>query len=156
MMADHLMLWRIVNFLILGGVLGWLIRKNAGPFFVERSESIVQDIAASRQKLAASEARAKAIDDRLARLGQDIDELKAKAQAEMAVEHDRIERETAAKVNKVFTLAEQEIAATTKAARVELKAYTAQLAVELAGKKIASRMTPDLQRTLLNAFVRHL
>ena len=66
---DNLMLWRIVNFLILAGLLGWLIRKNAGPFFAERSESIIKDLADSRQKLAESKARAQAIDERLARLG---------------------------------------------------------------------------------------
>jgi F-type H+-transporting ATPase subunit b len=153
---DNLMLWRVVNFLILAGVLGWLIRKHAGPFFAERSQSIVQDIADSRRKLAESEARAKTIDERLARLGLDIDELKTKARAEMALEHERIERETDARMKKVFLLADQEVVAATKAARTELKAYTAQLAVELAEKKITSRMTPDLQRSLLGAFVRHL
>jgi len=153
---DNLMLWRVVNFLILAGVLGWLIRKHAGPFFAERSQSIVRDIADSRRKLAESEARAKTIDERLARLGLDIDELKTKARAEMALEHERIERETDARVKKVFLLADQEVVAATKAARTELKAYTAQLAVELAEKKITSRMTPDLQRSLLGAFVRHL
>lgn len=153
---DNLMLWRIVNFLILAGLLGWLIRKHAGPFFAERSESIVEDIADSRRKLAESEARAKAIDERLARLGLDIDDLKAKARTEMALEHDRIERETGARLKKVFLLAEQEMVAASKAARTELKAYTAQLAVELAEKKITSQMTPDLQRSLLGAFVRHL
>ncbi len=153
---DNLMLWRIVNFLILASLLGWLIRKHAGPFFAERSESIVKDIAGARRKLAESEARAKAIDERLARLGLDIDGLKAKARAEMALEHDRIERETGARLKKVFLLADQEMVAATKAARTELKAYTAQLAVELAEKKITSQMTPDLQRSLLGAFVRHL
>ena len=156
MMSGNLMLWRVVNFLILGGLLGWLIRKHAGPFFTARSRSIVKDIADSRQKLADSEVRAQAIQDRLARLGQDIDELKAKAQAEMAAEHDRVERETEARVAKVFVLAEQEIAAAAKAARTELKAYTAQLAVELAARKIAAQITPDTQRALLGTFARHL
>ncbi len=153
---DHLMLWRIVNFLILAGLLGWLIRKQAGPFFAERSESIVKDIADSRRKLAESEARAEAIDERLARLGLDIEDLKAKSRTEMALEHERIEGETGARVKKVFLLADQEVVAATKAARTELQAYTAQLAVELAEKKITARMTPDLQRSLLGAFVRHL
>jgi F-type H+-transporting ATPase subunit b len=153
---DNFMLWRVVNFLILAGLLGWLIRKHAGPFFAERSQSIVQDIADSRRKLAESEARANVIEERLARLGLDVEELKTKARAEMALEHERIESETDARVKKVFLLAEQEMVAATKAARTELKAYTAQLAVDLAEKKIISHMTPDLQRSLLGAFVRHL
>jgi F-type H+-transporting ATPase subunit b len=153
---DNLMLWRVANFLILAGLLGWLIRKHAGPFFADRSQSIVQDIADSRRKLDESEARANAIEERLARLGLDIEELRTKARTEMALEHERIEHETDARVKKVFLLADQETVAATKAARTELKAYTAQLAVELAEKKITSQMTPGLQRSLLGAFVRHL
>ena len=153
---DHLMLWRIVNFLILGGLLGWLIRKNAGPFFAERSAGIVKDLADSRQKLADSEARARAIDDRLTRLGQEIEDLKAKARAEMAAEYARLERDTEAKVRKVFTQTEHEITAATKAAGAQLRAYTAHLAVGLAEQKITSRMTSEIQKSLLGAFARHL
>jgi F-type H+-transporting ATPase subunit b len=153
---DNLMLWRIVNFVILAGLLGWLIRKNAGPFFAARGEAIAKSLAESRRLSAESEARAKAIEERMSRLGQEIEELKAKAKAEMAAEHARLERETAAAVQKVFAFAEQEIAATAKAARAELRAYTAQLAVELAEKKIAARMTPESHRNAMAAFVRNL
>jgi F-type H+-transporting ATPase subunit b len=153
---DNIMLWRIVNFLILAGLLGWMIRKSAGSFFVARTESIVKNIAESRKRLEESAARAKAIDERLANLGREIDALQAKAKAEMAAEHARIEQATEAAVRKVFALTEQEIAAFAKAARADLKVHTAQLAADLAEKKIAARMTPDLQRSLVGAFVRRL
>jgi F-type H+-transporting ATPase subunit b len=153
---ENLLLWRIVNFLILAGLLGWMIRKSAGPFFAARSESIVKDIAGSQAKVEESATRAKAIEERLANLGREIEELRTKARAEMAAEHARIERATEAAVQKVFALAAQETAAAAKAARAELKAHTAQLAVGLAEKKIATRLTPEIQRSLVGAFVRRL
>jgi len=153
---DNVMLWRIINFVLLAGLLGWLIRKNAGPFFASRSESIIKDILESRKKVEESEARSKAIDQRLAGLGREIEELKAKAKAEITAEHARLERETEAAVKKVFAFAEQDMAAAVKTARAELRAHTARLAVELAEKKIASRMTPEVQRSILAAFARQL
>ena len=51
---------------------------------------------------------------------------------------------------------EQEIASAAKAARTDLKRYSAQLAVELAERKLRDRMTPDTQNALVRGFVRHL
>lgn len=153
---DNLMLWRIVNFLILGGLIGYLIRKNAGPFFAGRSESIARELAESRKLIEESEARARAIDGRLSRLGQEIEQLRAGARTEIAAEHARLEQETAHAVRKVSALAELEITSAGKAARQELKAYTAGLAVELAAQKIRDRITPDTQRALVGSFVRNL
>lgn len=154
--GGNLMLWRVVNFVLLAGLLGWLIKKNAGPFFAARSESILKDLAEARKLSAESEARAKAIEARLARLGEEMDELKARAAAEMASERARLEQETEASLKKVVALAEQEIAAAGKSARQELKAHAAHLAVELAAWKVAGRITPEAQRSLLSAFARKL
>jgi F0F1-type ATP synthase membrane subunit b/b' len=133
-----------------------MIRKTAGPFFAERGAAILREIAQARTQVEQSEARAQAVEARLALLSREIDDWKAKAKAELAAEHARIERETEQAVRKIFALCEQEITAATKAARAELIAYTAHLAVELAERKIAARMTPDVQRSLLASFLRHL
>jgi len=153
---DNLMLWRIVNFLILAGLLGFLARKHGGPFFAARSQTITREIEESRRQAQESEARLKSVENRLAGLDREVDRLRAAARQEAATEQARIERDTERAVNKVFALSEQEIAAAGKTARAELKAYTAQLAVALAEKKIAARMTPETQRALVGAFVERL
>jgi len=153
---DNLMLFRWINFLILAGGLGYLIRKNAGPFFAGRNESITREIAEARKQLAESEARARAIEERLSRLDQEIAALRETARGEMAAQAVRLEQQTGQAMRKVFTQAEQDMAAAAKSARQELKAYAAGLAVGLAEERIAGRMTQQTQRALVEAFVRNL
>ena len=154
--ASHEMLWRVVNFAILAGLLGYLIKKNAGPFFAARSEAIQKDIAESKRLLLDATERARAIEQRLAGIDREIQDLRAKATAEMAAEHERLERQAEEHLRKVFALAEQEMAAAAKAARQEMKSYAASLAIGLAETKITGQITPQVQRGLVGGFVRSL
>jgi F0F1-type ATP synthase membrane subunit b/b' len=52
--------------------------------------------------------------------------------------------------------AEQDIQSAGKAARAELKRYSAELAIALAEQKIRTRINPDAQNALVMAFVRDL
>jgi F-type H+-transporting ATPase subunit b len=150
------MLWRIVNFVILAAVLGVLIRKFAPAFFAARSEKITRELEEARRLTEESDRRARSIQERLASLDVAIQEMRVQAKTEMAAEHARLERETEQAVRKAFLQAEQEMAAAAKAARLELRAYAASLAVGLAEKKIAQRITPQTQHELMNSFVRGL
>jgi F-type H+-transporting ATPase subunit b len=145
-----------VNFLLLAGALGYLIGKNAGPFFAARSSSIRKDLDESEQKHLDAEARAAAVDARLASLEKEIAALRSESQAEARAENERMAQHTAAEIAKIQAHAEQEIASAGKAARTELKRYSAQLAVELAEQKIRARMTPETQNALVRGFVRDL
>jgi F-type H+-transporting ATPase subunit b len=144
------------NFLLLAGALGYLIGKNAGPFFAARSSSIRKDLDESEQKRRDAEARAAAVDARLASLGKEIEALRGESQAEAQAENERMAQHMAAEIAKIQAHAELEIASAGKAARMDLKRYAAQLAVELAEKKIRDRMTPDTQNALVRTFVRDL
>ena len=154
--GGHELLFRAINFVVLAGVLGFLIRKHAGPFFAARGEAITKEISEARKLVEQSDQRARSIDERLLRLDQEIAQLRAAGLAEIATEHARIERETERALRKVFTQAEQEMAAAVKTARLELKAYVASLAISLAEQKIAGRITPETQRHLVGEFVREL
>jgi len=145
-----------VNFLMLAGVLGYLIGKHAGPFFAARSSSIRKDLEESEQKRQEADARAAAVDARLANLEQEIAALRGESQAEAKAENDLMAQHTAGELAKIQSHAEQEIASAGKAARMELKRYSAQLAVELAERKIRARMTPDTQDALVRGYVRDL
>ena len=144
------------NFLLLAGALGYLIRKHAGPFFTERSAAIRKDLDESERQRKDAEARAAAVDARLSRLDREIAALRSESQAEAQSENERMAQHTAAEIAKIQAGAEQEIASAGKAARTELKRFAAQLAVELAEKKIRDRMTPETQSALVRSFVRDL
>jgi F-type H+-transporting ATPase subunit b len=149
----NLQFWKWANFLVLAGALGYLAVKNGGPFFKARSEQIRKDIVESGKIREDAEARAAAVDRRLAALETEIAALRTESHDEARAERQRFEQHTAAEMAKIQEHAQQEIEAAGKAARMELKRYTAELAVQLAEQKIRSRMTPDTQAVLVRTFV---
>ena len=149
-------IWKWANFALLAGALGWVIRKNAGPYFETRSREIRKQLVEAEEIRAEADRRASEVEAKLARLGTEIDALKREALAEQEAAGERFESQTKAEMAKVEAQAEQEIDAAGKHARQELKAYAAGLAVELAESKIRARMTPAVQEGLVDSFVRNL
>jgi F-type H+-transporting ATPase subunit b len=148
--------WKWANFLLLAGALGYLIGKNAGPFFAARSAGIRKDMETSLAQRKDAEMRAAEVERRLANLEADIAALRGEGDRDARVEAERMERQTAAEIAKIQAHSEREIASAGKAARMELKRYAAELAVQLAEQKVRARMTPDTQDALVQGFVRNL
>jgi F-type H+-transporting ATPase subunit b len=67
-----------------------------------------------------------------------------------------LRQETEQQLAKIQAAGEQEIASAAKAARHELKAYSAELALDLAEQKIRHRMTPEVDDSLIRSFVGEL
>jgi len=144
------------NFLLLGGLLGYTLGKNAGPFFAARSAGIRKDMDESLRQRQEAEAKADDVDRRLANLEKDIAALRGQGEAEAKAETERMAQQTTAEIAKIQTHAEQEIASAGKAARMALKRYSAELAMRLAEQKVRARMTPDTEDALVQGFVRNL
>jgi F-type H+-transporting ATPase subunit b len=147
---------KIANFAILAGLIGYYLGKNAGPFFAGRSAGIRKDLDESLRQSKDAEARAAEVDRRLAHLEADIAALRAEGEKEIQAETERMSRQTAEEIAKIQAHAEQEVVSAGKAARMELRRYSAELAVNLAEQKIRARMTPDTQDALVQGFVRNL
>jgi F0F1-type ATP synthase membrane subunit b/b' len=149
-------LWKWANFVLLAGALGYMIGKNAGPFFESRTQQIKRDMLESAAARKAAESRVAEVEQRLANLESEIAALRAESQKELTGEAERMSQQIAAEIAKVQTHSEQEIVAAGKAARMELKRYSAHLAVGLAEEKIRNRMTPGTQAELVQSFVHNL
>ena len=152
----HLGAWKWANFLLLAGLLGYLAGKHGGPFFAARSKSIRKDMIEAAETRQDAETRAAAVERRIANLESEIATLRGEAQREEHSETERIAQHSAAEMAKLQAHAEQEIASATKAARMDLKRYSADLAIDLAERKIRARLTPDQQDALVRGFVRDL
>jgi F-type H+-transporting ATPase subunit b len=152
----NLEIWKWANFLLLAGGLGYLIGKNAGPFFATRSQQIRKDMAEAEEMRRQAEARAAEVDRRLANLQTEIEALRLDAQQQQAAEAERVRKHTVDDIAKIQQNSEQEIAAAGKAARTELKRYSAELALELAERRLRSGITPDAQDALVTSFVQDL
>jgi F0F1-type ATP synthase membrane subunit b/b' len=72
----------------------------------------------------------------LGRLDDEINQMRATAEKEAAAEEERIKAAAEEEARRIVQSAGQEIAASAKAARRELTAYAADLAVALAAKQI--------------------
>jgi F0F1-type ATP synthase membrane subunit b/b' len=149
-------IWKWVNFLILAGGLGYMIGKNAGPFFASRSASIRKDMEVSLRQREEAEARAAEVERRLATLEVEIAKLRSESESELKAGAARIAQQTSEEMAKIQAQAGHEIAAAGKQARSELKRYSAELAMGLAEQKVRSRMTPGTQDELVDSFVRDL
>jgi F0F1-type ATP synthase membrane subunit b/b' len=145
--------WKWANFAILAAGLGFLLVKQAGPYFASRSTEIRKGIEDSRQISADAEKRAAAMDAKLANLAADVASLQKSAREEAAMEGDRIRQETQRELAKIQANADHDIASALKAAQIELKSYSAQLAIQLARSKVRQRMSVGDQDVLVQNFV---
>jgi len=150
------LLWKWVNFAVVVLIIGYYAVKLGGPALRERAEGILDNLSAAAQRGEEAAARAAEIDRQMASLSAQVDTMRQEAREEMARDTERFKAETADLIAKVERNAEAEIAAAAKHVQNEVKALSAQLALELAQRKIAARMNPETQAALVDGFVRSL
>ena len=137
--ADPMILWKWINFGLLAIGLGYLASQHLPAFFAGRTEEIQKGIAEARKLKSESDIKAAAMEQRMAKLGAEIESLRTHSTTEMASEGDRIRKETAISLAKLQAGAESELESITKAAKQELKNYSVQLAVGMAGDRIRAK-----------------
>lgn len=148
--------WKWANFVLLIAGLGYLIGKNAGPFFRARTEEIQRGIREASAVRAEAEQRAAEIERRIGNLASEVQSLKEKSHEEIAREGERVRAETAQQIAKIQKQAEAEIASAAKHATQDLKAYAASLAVNIAAQDLQSRMRAEDQEQLANEFIHEI
>ena len=153
---DPWLAWKWANFLILAGGLGYLIAKNAPALFTQRSREIEEALLEGAKAKQEAEARAAAIEKRLAGLDREVESLRHTAHAETAAEGERLRLETERHLQRIHQQTAQEVELMINAARSDLRKYAALLALELAEQRIHSRMTKDVQEELVDGFLQDL
>ena len=145
-----LLIWQILNFLILAGLIGWLVAvKHGGPLLASRSKEISEGLAAGEKAKAAADARAAEVQAKLGNLEKEIGASRSSATEKREREADRIRRETQAEIARIQYQAEVEIESAGKQARLDVQRAAATLAIDLAERKVQARMAPDVQSALL-------
>lgn len=154
--ADHTTMWKVANFILLAGGLGYLIRKKGGPFFSARTQQIQRDIAEAARVKAEAEARAATIEERLAGLEAEIEELRRSARQESAAEGERLRARIREDLEKIQAQGEREIASAVRAARQELRRFAAERAIELAEQRVRTQMSGEIEDALAAAAIQEL
>ena len=127
------------------GIIFWACRKYLPGFFSARTAAIQK--AMQEAQKASEEARRKLaeIESRLMKLDVEIGMMRDAAEKEAAAEEARIQAAREEDARKIVDSAQQEIAAAAKAARRDLTAYAADLAVGLAQNRFMW-MPPPIKR----------
>jgi len=154
--SDPWIAWKWANFAILAGGLGYILAKSLPPVFQSRAREIQDAIADATRIKDEAMAAAQAIETRRAGIQKEIDGLRNTARQEMALEGQRIQRETEQHLEKIRSQAAQEMSLLSRAARGELRKYTAELSIDLAEQRIRSRISKDDQNRLMDDFLRDL
>lgn len=145
-----------INFLIMAGFFVWLCVKKAPGFFRGRANVISSAITKAGTAKSEADNLLREAEAKLARLEQEINELRAQAQREAAAEAERIRAAAKSDAEKVGHAAKMEIASAERAARVELKKIAAKLAVDGAESLLVKQLTPKTQEALIADFVKNL
>ena len=144
----------ILNFAVIAALFVWAGRKYLPGMFRDRTAAIQR--AMQEAQKASEEARRKLaeIETRLQKLDVEIGMMRDQAEKEGAVEEARIQTTAEEDARKIVASAEQEIAAAAKAARRQLTAHAAELAVGIAAKQI--RVDAATDQALVRDFAAQL
>jgi F-type H+-transporting ATPase subunit b len=149
----HEALFKWINFVILAGGLVYVLRKPLSDFFTRRSASIRKSLEEGRKALEASQAQLQAVEEKLQHFEEEMATFRAAALREMDAERERLRQATAAEMQKMLASVQSQMETTTKQARVELKVYAAEQAVEMAKQMIGQRLDQASQQRLVSQFI---
>lgn len=149
--AEYWILYGI-DFGIIAAVVVWLMKKKLPGVFRTKNEAIRRSMDEAAKVSAEARARLGEIEARLSRLDAEIAEMRAAAEADAHAEETRILAAAEEDKQRIISTAEQEIAAASKQAQRELKAYAASLAVDLAERRV--KVDAETDRALVRNFAR--
>jgi F-type H+-transporting ATPase subunit b len=139
-----------INFGIVLFAVIYGLRKKLPAIFKSRTESIQKHMEEARRTSEEARRRLSEVEARLSRLDVEIEAMRHQAEENARAEDRRVVAESEEERRRIVETAEQEIAMAAGAARRELQAYAAELAVNLAEKKI--QVGPDKDQALVREF----
>lgn len=150
------LIFKTINFLILAGGLGYLLRKPLAEFFTQRSTEIRQKLEEGRKALEASQARITVIEEKLRNLEAEIAAFKASATREAEAERQKLRTAAAEEAEKILESARARMETSTRAAKLELRYFVAEEALKQAEQMIQGRLDEATRKQLVSQFVAKL
>jgi F-type H+-transporting ATPase subunit b len=144
----------LLNFAVIAWIIIWASRKYLPGAFSARTAAIQKAMQDAQKASEEARRRLAEIESRLMKLDVEIGMMRDIAEKEAAAEEARTQAAAQEDSRKMLESAQQEIAAAAKAARRELTAYAADLAVGLAQKQI--RVDAATDQSLVRNFAGQL
>jgi F-type H+-transporting ATPase subunit b len=145
--------FRWLNFAIVFGAIAYFAVKQGGPYFRTHAEEISRKIEEGTRAREAAEKQKKEMEAKLANLPKEIEQMRAEGKRDAEAEAQRLRAMAREEAHKIERTALAEIAAADRAARLELKALAARMAVERAEALLRQELTPASEQKLFHTFV---
>jgi F0F1-type ATP synthase membrane subunit b/b' len=143
---------RVANFAILVGVISWLARKPLADHLAARGTQIRKDLVDAAELRATATARLQDIEAQLAALPGELEQLRTRGAEELASERARLREAATTERDRLVQQARREIASQARAARGQLRAHAASLAVDVAESRLRATLTPAEQAGLVDHY----
>ena len=149
-------IFRWLNFLIVFGGIAYLVAKQGPAFFRGHAKEIRASIAEAAAVKAEADRELHIIETKIARLDQDVAEVREQARRNWAVESERLRASGLAEIEKINLAAGEELAASERAAQHEVRELAASLAVERAAALVSSKMNVEIRARMFQSFLSEL
>ena len=144
-------LFEFINFAIVALAIVIPLVRLMPRVFRKRQQTLRQDLDSARKLTEDAGARLGAVEAKLARLNEEIAQMRAQVEEEGKHEEARIKAAIEEESSRVVAAAEQEISAAAAQAKRGLRHFAADLAIEHATKQLV--LTPDTDSALIAEFL---
>lgn len=145
-------MFEYINFAVLALALGIPLLRILPKALHHRRRSLQENLASARRMTEEARTRLAAVEAKLARLDEEIAQIRAQVEEESKGDEERIKASIGEESARIVAAAEQEILSATAQARRSLRGFAADLAIEHATRKLV--LTPEDDRALIEEFVR--
>ena len=144
----------IINSAIIIGTILWFLVRFVPKAFRKRNESLQKQLVDARLAAAEANKRLAVVEERLSKLGIEIEAIREQTERDMVNDEKRIQESLEAERQRIVASAEQEIDAAGASAQRDLRKFAAHLAVSRARQEI--RLSLDDDRAIIRAFGENL
>ncbi|MCR9094495.1 MAG: F0F1 ATP synthase subunit B [bacterium] len=142
-----------VNLLILLGLIAYFGRGPISAFFKSRREGIQTDLSEAAALLSAAEQRNAELQRRLVDLSSEVEEIREAASRRAEEESERILADARAAADRIRSDARAAVDQELRRAQTELREEAAELALEIAAKKLTDTVSEGDRERLMDEFI---
>ncbi len=145
-------LFEAFNFILLALALGIPLLRILPRILRNRRQTLAENLLSARKMTDEARTRLAAVEAKMARLDEEIAQIRAQAEEESKGDEARIKASIGEESARIVAAAEQEISAAAAQARRGLRTFAADLALEHASRQLV--LTPEADHALIDEFVR--
>ena len=143
---------KTLNFAVLAGGLGYVLRKPVAAYLSDRGTSIRKDLTSAAELRAESERNLAQVREQLARLPGEIEGLRRRGADELAQEKVRLAEATVRERDRVVERTRREIDLQFRIARRTLLEHVTDVAMRIARTRIEREISPEDQARLIDRY----